>query len=207
MTCSTARLLFPAETVFFPSDLKERANQRNAQKSTGPKTESGKARSALNAISHGLSGQPIFDTLTQEKIDNLAGEFAAGDVGNTRIMALAREAAEAQVMIGRVKEARRRAWEDAACDGSIKERGGLSALNNSDAAKEFYSDSGMPIDELKSIMPYMFVASFETDAERDAAILALASKKLFKLIRYERYAANRRDKAIRKLMQINIINS
>jgi hypothetical protein len=35
------------------------ANRANAQKSTGPRTDSGKARSSLNAISHGLSSQQV----------------------------------------------------------------------------------------------------------------------------------------------------
>ena len=30
------------------------ANRRNAQLSTGPKTEAGKAKSALNAVKHGI---------------------------------------------------------------------------------------------------------------------------------------------------------
>jgi len=34
-----------------------RANQRNAQKSTGPKTEAGKANARFNARRHGLTGQ------------------------------------------------------------------------------------------------------------------------------------------------------
>ena len=41
MSCSPARLA---------------ANQKNAQKSTGPTTEAGKARSRLNAVRHGLAG-------------------------------------------------------------------------------------------------------------------------------------------------------
>src|SRR5208282_3114807 len=34
------------------------ANQRNAQKSTGPRTEDGKTRSSLNALRHGIYGRP-----------------------------------------------------------------------------------------------------------------------------------------------------
>ena len=35
------------------------ANQANAQKSTGPKTESGKAKSSLNAVKTGLTGRTV----------------------------------------------------------------------------------------------------------------------------------------------------
>jgi hypothetical protein len=36
-----------------------KANQQNAQKSTGPKTEAGKQRSSLNSTGHGFTGQQI----------------------------------------------------------------------------------------------------------------------------------------------------
>ena len=39
------------------TDLQLAANRRNAQLSTGPKTESGKHRTRLNAYRHGLTGQ------------------------------------------------------------------------------------------------------------------------------------------------------
>ena len=42
------------------------ANRRNAQKSTGPKTERGKARAKLNAIKHGLTARTIMSVLPQE---------------------------------------------------------------------------------------------------------------------------------------------
>jgi hypothetical protein len=41
------------------TDAKTRANRANAQKSTGPKTEAGKARSRLNALKHGRRSKAV----------------------------------------------------------------------------------------------------------------------------------------------------
>jgi hypothetical protein len=41
------------------------ANQRNATRSTGPKTEIGKARSRANALKHGLTGEGVVDSETE----------------------------------------------------------------------------------------------------------------------------------------------
>ena len=41
------------------SEAKLEANRRNAQKSTGPRTEAGKKRSSLNAVTHGLRAETL----------------------------------------------------------------------------------------------------------------------------------------------------
>ena len=62
------------------SEKKRLANQRNAQKSTGPKTPEGKARSSKNAILHGIFCQevvilkedlPLFTEMRREFIQDL----------------------------------------------------------------------------------------------------------------------------------------
>ena len=56
------------------SERKRAANRANAQRSTGPKTERGKARSAMNAVRHGLAARASL--LPGEDGDELA-RFAA----------------------------------------------------------------------------------------------------------------------------------
>jgi hypothetical protein len=45
------------------SDRQIEANRRNALKSTGPKTESGKQTSRCNAVRHGLTAETVIGTL------------------------------------------------------------------------------------------------------------------------------------------------
>jgi len=47
------------------------ANRRNSQKTTGPKTERGKAHSKLNAITHGMTARTIMPVLPQEDLKEL----------------------------------------------------------------------------------------------------------------------------------------
>jgi hypothetical protein len=42
-----------------PSAARAEANRRNSQKSTGPKTDEGKAKSRFNALKHGMTAQSI----------------------------------------------------------------------------------------------------------------------------------------------------
>ena len=89
------------------------SNQRNAKRSTGPRTLSGKSKSALNAATHGLSGKFHLDEKTETHRSQLARLFAGSHAASPEIMMQAEEAAEAQILVMRVREARQRAWETA----------------------------------------------------------------------------------------------
>ena len=61
------------------TDRQIRANQLNASKSTGPRTLHGKARSRLNALTHGLTAQTVVDVIEDaDAFRSFALEVAAG---------------------------------------------------------------------------------------------------------------------------------
>ena len=87
------------------SQARIEANRRNAQKSTGPKTEEGKARSRLNAFRHGLAGAGDLVAPHEEKreVDELAGDFARELGARGRVGA--KFARRAAVMMHRLEKA------------------------------------------------------------------------------------------------------
>ena len=181
------------------SPRKHAANRRNARNSTGPRSERGKARAALNAVTHGLSGRPLLDTKSQEAIQTLACAVAGEGADHPRVLELACQAAEAQIQFDRVKEARSRVWEEAGRDGAITDQGLLFGLAGAGNVRRFRQQTGLPVGDLKKVLPNLFKAPLETDLERDMAVLELASKRLSGLVRYERRAAKMRDRAFREL--------
>jgi hypothetical protein len=87
------------------SETKIRANRANARDSSGPKTANGRARSARNALRHGLSLPVHSDPALSEDVEMLAREIA-GSKASSEILELARAIAEAQIDLRRVRNAR-----------------------------------------------------------------------------------------------------
>jgi hypothetical protein len=86
------------------STRKIQANRANARASTGPKTAQGRARTARNALRHGLSVPVFSDSVFSEEVDALAREIAGPDAG-AEVLELARRVAEAQIDLRRVRYA------------------------------------------------------------------------------------------------------
>ena len=103
------------------STRRQAANRFNAQKSTGPTSKEGKATSSLNALRHGLSAQTILDAETRARIDALAKEFLGAAEGDVALIDLARDAAEAEVQLQRIRSLKQLLWIDIDLHETIKE--------------------------------------------------------------------------------------
>ena len=97
------------------SDHKIKANRANAQASTGPKTADGRARAARNALRHALSLPVCSNPALSEEVETLAREIA-GPGANAETQDLARQVAEAQIDLRRVRYARHKLLSDALAD-------------------------------------------------------------------------------------------
>jgi len=177
------------------SQRKREANHINSQSSTGPKTREGKARSAQNARSHGLSTSVLIDPLLSATAEELAREIAGPRLSD-EILELARRVAEAQVDLARVRQARHEIL--------------VSRLNDPDYSprKTSFSDDDKAdlldrIDRLpKSPSLELLRAHIENKpkcAKKLASVLFELSTEYSVIDRYERRAISRRKFAVRAL--------
>ena len=91
-----------------PSPRKREANRQNAKLSSGPKTLSGKSRSARNALKHGLTAFRSRPPALLEQCRELAARIAGGEESDPFALAHAFAVAEAETELTRIKQIRRR---------------------------------------------------------------------------------------------------
>lgn len=87
------------------SESKIKSNRSNARASTGPRTRRGKAQVAQNARRHGLSLPVLTIPALSQQVESLARKIA-GDSAGPELLALARQVAEAQVDLFRIRQTR-----------------------------------------------------------------------------------------------------
>jgi hypothetical protein len=187
-----------------PSERQIAANRRNAQKSTGPRSDSGKKRSSKNAFVHGLS-VPM-TSASKAQIKDLSRQFA-GDTTNAKIFFLAEAAAEAQLDLERVRKVRaaiidRDLMQSAAdCGTSHPE---LDKRHR--VAQNGQQRQAQEVSHLASLEPSTRLPSNEDGERRFADAVRLALSELTKTCPYEKRAAGRRDRMIRDIVSIKMAN-
>lgn len=171
------------------SEAKITANRRNARRSTGPKSSSGKARSSRNAFSHGLAVPVSALYNFSQEIEALALAFAGGDRSDANRLEWARVAAEADCDVRRVRSAKQRLLEQACNEATGRNHGDGKVRSSSHAAT---AEQGLvPSDTQCNPATY--------PGSTLATALAEVASDLMRLDRYERRALSRRRAALRKL--------
>jgi hypothetical protein len=86
------------------SDRRLRANRANAARSTGSRTNAGKAATRLNALRHGLAASSHYEAGADQETETLARAIAGAEEG-LDLLALARRVADAELRLRRVRSA------------------------------------------------------------------------------------------------------
>src|SRR5215831_7085762 len=158
------------------SDKQIAANRRNAMRSTGPRTRSGKARSRANSLRHGLLSKVLVDPALVAETDQLARRIAR-EHGKPDDCFESRTIAEAELIILSARAVRAQ----------------LLDTTSSEPAPDTKADDGRHSEFSRR-------GSCIPRRERDLALAYLRSlPTLSRIDKYERVAVLRRQRTVRKL--------
>jgi hypothetical protein len=172
------------------------ANQRNARKSTGPRSGAGKKRVGRNAYRHGLSSSITSNAAMAKQLEKLTRKIA-GNTEDANILERARTIAQAELDLARVRRAK------------VATIARVLAFGNLDPPQAFASPT-QAIQLLNSIErngasivtePIESATTLPAlDPDRMAEAVRRALPELIKLDRYERRFCAARDRAVLSLI-------
>jgi hypothetical protein len=174
------------------SNRKIQANRANARLSTGAKTSHGRACSARNAYRHGLSLSTHFDPVLSEEVETLARQIA-GPGADAEMLVLTRRIAEAQIDVGRVRNARRQLLSQTLRDPDYDSE---ARKRQKDALVRRCARVAGPLTPIPDGV-VGFLDSKPEGPSKFATILMDKARQLLAMDRYERRALSRRKFAIR----------
>jgi hypothetical protein len=167
------------------------ANRRNARKSTGPRSAEGRKRASRNAYRHGLTLSIASTAAFAKQLDKLVREIA-GDSKDAIMLERARQIAQAELDLARVRRAKVALIERASAFGELDPPQAFSTVTE---IKRFFN----ALDRGRLIVPKPTDPSATTpsqEPDRSAEAVRRVLPELRKLDRYERRAAARRDLAV-----------
>src|SRR6516162_94646 len=165
------------------------ANRRNARKSTGPRSGAGRKWSSRNAYRHGLTLNITSTAAFAKQLDELARKIA-GDTKAAITLERAREIAQAELELGRVRRAKLALIERSSAFGELDppQLTVTQMIRVLDAFDRGRLIVPKPIDA-SATMP-------SQEPDRSAEAVRRVLPELRKLDRYERRAAAQRERAV-----------
>jgi hypothetical protein len=153
------------------------ANQRNARKSTGPRSGAGKRRTSRNSYRHGLTATTAISAVRAKRIEKLACKIA-GNAKDAITREWARTAAQAEFDLAQIRLVK----------VTLIER----------MVRGLEGPQGRRVDAAET-MPSAEAGARSAETDRLAEAVRRALPELVKLDRYERRAAALRDQGLRAL--------
>ena len=185
------------------SARKVRTNRANARASTGPKTSAGRARSARNALRHGLN-VPIADLeVFSPEVERLAEAIRGTQPGDAQLERPVRLVAEAQIDMHRVRQARHRFLADKLSQRDYQKLSTVRLKKELLRRNLLGRMTGIPL--FQGLIDR--VGQFPEGAEKFALILQQESRQLALFDRYENRARRRRNRAIRALDEARLLKT
>jgi hypothetical protein len=159
------------------------ANRRNARKSTGPRSTTGKRRASKNSYRHGLAAS-LASAERAEQVERLA-RMIAGDAADAITLEIARTAAAAECDLGWIRQIK------VACINHLLAFGDSDAPQIPRKIREVmrFVKTGMLPKSVNGAAPMP-----AEEPARTAEAVRRALPQLLKLDRYARRAAARRDR-------------
>ena len=194
------------------SEKQREANRRNAQRSTGPRSASGKKRSRQNALRHGLSARLGGDPTHDRRAEALA-EILAGPEGSPSELNYARIAADATLQITRIRVLRATMMDPAARTREVfspsfpkrvrwrrRYRKSAASFNLiADLAEQDPGDGSTFGDRCMKLAPLKRFPTWPSGPEASVQIFSRFINQIVKLDRYEAQQLSRRKTAFRAL--------
>ncbi|MFC4172937.1 hypothetical protein ACFOYU_12845 [Microvirga sp. GCM10011540] len=182
------------------SSRKQAANQRNAQRSTGPRTSAGKSRARLNAFKHGLAipagALSEFASEVAQVAHAIIGEAASDPV----LGAAAARVAEASIDVLRARRAKTALLERLTHDPALQSTPAELPLPVTPARPRYsraaHAQAIRDGTEEQWLDAYFAAKAAGANQRKQAKQQASLWDQLSKLDRYERRALSRRDRAI-----------